>query len=519
MKRLLFSLIALGGLALASAPMANAAAPVECGKSYAMLITGALPSEVSQDGSSTLPGALTPAVGVGVITFGAAAGNTCASITGELIYNAGDLQANPVGVTFGPNSCFQQDSLFITGIPCFDGADHFAGSTLAPSAFGNGALQLNLVAGFNWMDGSVVAGTYPIAFTLQQTLGGSIVVGNSVSDDGVSATPILAVTMQKITTTGAAACTNTAGYAGPYLGLTSVLCSGGSANTSDFPASLLNASTMGFAGAWSVNTGALQIFNATQAGGSLSFNGNDDEVQTGATVTQNNDCSFNQLPDTAFNTRTGCGNNPHCYDSALPLQGDFAFADCTSNTTAVVSDSGPSCAFTAAGFEFALSTVQWSATNKSSYGILTGIAGSGTGEAFLPAVVMTTCTTYPNSPAGLISNLMVPTAYIAPDVGSSPTTAMSGYIKFTNTSPADCHVTATFSGVTSDANCKLTVDGTNTSANADVLPDSPSTIVFQPRCTCTAEDTSSTINATMTVTSSDCPLSGVTVHSPITCSN
>ncbi len=83
MKRLLLGLVMVGGLALAGAPMANAAAPAECGHSYAILMNGADPSTVSADGTATLPGAVTQAVGVGSITFGTASGTSCSVTGGE----------------------------------------------------------------------------------------------------------------------------------------------------------------------------------------------------------------------------------------------------------------------------------------------------------------------------------------------------------------------------------------------------------------------------------------------------
>jgi hypothetical protein len=98
MKRIVFSLIIAGVFAISMAPKAGAALPGECGKSYAMLMNGNQPSTTVADGSSTLPGALTAAVGVGEISFSP----DCNTITGELIYNTGDLQTNPPAAFFGP---------------------------------------------------------------------------------------------------------------------------------------------------------------------------------------------------------------------------------------------------------------------------------------------------------------------------------------------------------------------------------------------------------------------------------
>ena len=122
MKRLLLSLIVAGGLALMAAPQARAGTPGPCGKSYAFIINGSDPSVVAADGSATLPGAITQAVGVGSITFAAGTTSGCTA-TGEIIYNAGDMQTNPIGEFFGPSYCYSPISGF-NGAPCFDGNDH-----------------------------------------------------------------------------------------------------------------------------------------------------------------------------------------------------------------------------------------------------------------------------------------------------------------------------------------------------------------------------------------------------------
>ena len=135
MKRLLLSLIVAGGLALMAAPQARAGTPGPCGKSYAFIINGADPSVVAADGSATLPGAITQAVGVGSITFAAGTTSGCTA-TGEIIYNAGDVQTNPIGEFFGPSYCYSGISGF-NGAPCFDGNATGADSsniTLYPAA-------------------------------------------------------------------------------------------------------------------------------------------------------------------------------------------------------------------------------------------------------------------------------------------------------------------------------------------------------------------------------------------------
>ena len=65
MKRLVLGLVMAGGLAFLAAPMANAAALGECGKTYAFQVHGTEP-ELSSDS------ALHYIVGIGEISFNAA---------------------------------------------------------------------------------------------------------------------------------------------------------------------------------------------------------------------------------------------------------------------------------------------------------------------------------------------------------------------------------------------------------------------------------------------------------------
>ncbi len=104
MKRILLSSIVAGGLALMTAPPASALPPGLCGHSYAMLMKGAEPQLVSATGGTGLPGAITSAFGVGTITFAASTDGTDCTATGELIYNCGDIQTNPISLYFGPAS-------------------------------------------------------------------------------------------------------------------------------------------------------------------------------------------------------------------------------------------------------------------------------------------------------------------------------------------------------------------------------------------------------------------------------
>jgi hypothetical protein len=216
-----------------------AAVPGECGKSYAMLMNGAQPSGSMADGSATLPGALTAAVGVGTISFSP----DCSTITGELIFNSGDLQTSPPGESFGPAACLSSISTLGTGVPWFDGGNHFTAASLtSPGPNGNGSLDLKFNAGFTWLNGNIVlTGAAPFEFTLQNGLGAATVFGTTVPPIAGAPSPILTLTMQRIgtTTTGVPNVPVVFGAA-PYLGDSIVSCNSYSSNLSDLYATLGN---------------------------------------------------------------------------------------------------------------------------------------------------------------------------------------------------------------------------------------------------------------------------------------
>jgi hypothetical protein len=142
MKRQLLFFLLAGAVALMAAPNANANPPGPgkpphnppppgfCGNSYAMLMTGFEPSITPATGSGIVtgpggfPGALTAIVGVGVIQFS----QNCSNISGELIYNDGDLQflETGVGLVGGSAACYSGEKLLVS-VPCFDGGNHFVG--------------------------------------------------------------------------------------------------------------------------------------------------------------------------------------------------------------------------------------------------------------------------------------------------------------------------------------------------------------------------------------------------------
>jgi len=458
-----------------------------------MLMTGAGPTSIQQDGTPTQPGALSHAVGVGVVTFGAAASgsNTCSSVTGELIFNEGDVQTSPAGAYFGPAHCYDAISALGTGVPCFDGVNHFTfGTVTNPGPNGNGSTNLSFNAGYQWFDGSIVSCSVPFSFTLQNSLASAVVVGTSVPPVPVGAAsrasvstctnvipvPILTLTMQKIGQTPVPA--PPAPGIAPYLGLESVSCTSFGANQSDFVSSTQN--PPGIAGGAGSVVGAVQTFANGLAGGSLSFNSNDNIV-TGGPLPSNNDCAIQVFPGTAFG-------------------GTYAFPDGTSNTVAQIGTSGPNCSNASTpGAGYSNSAVQWGYTDTQAYLTTTGLFSLASG--FVPPGGESTCTTYYNVPAGLLLNVVAPTALTVLD----PATSASAPIKFTNSSPADCGISASFSGgATTDGTCTLSV-----TPSFDSLPNSPSTTVGTLTCTCTAEDEGS-VSSTLNFTSSTCQLSGVT---------
>jgi hypothetical protein len=476
MKRILLTLM-VAGLALASVPRAFAAVPGECGKSYAFVLNGAQPSSTQADGTATLPGALTAAVGVGVISFDA----TCTTILGEMIFNSGDIQGNPAGLSFGPAACYDALSAFGTGVPCFDGTNHFTTTSFGPSSFGNGAYDLKFNAGYNWIDASDAAGAIPFEFTLQNALGSAVVVGNSVASPTAQ---VLTITMQKI---GVVPVGTTYGVA-PYVGNEVLSCNAYGANQTDFIAGQQD--PPGIAGSFGSTVGALQIFSTGQAGGSLSFNSNDN-IQTSGTVL-NSDCAFQSVPGTAFGSPSS------------------TFADGTSNTVAEITSAAtdPNCTDAAvAGAGYSTSGAVWGSTDKNGYTIVTGLLSTATG--FVPPGGMSTCTTMSNGLTGTVTNL------VAPASATANGTTVTYPIKLTSTSPASCDITFALSGSTTDGICTVALPG---GTSAVVPGNTASTQYSSWSCTCAKNPPADAIAPTLDITSSNCPLSGTTSH-VLTCRN
>jgi hypothetical protein len=538
MKRIVLSLMMAGGLALMAAQPALATAPGLCGHSYAMLMSGGDPTVVSATGASNLPGAVTYGYGVGVITFAASTnGTSCAVSSGELIYNAGDVQTNPLGLYFGPGDCYNAESGFGTGIPCFTGTDEMASGTLSNGGPG-GSYLLTFAADYAWFDGEDTSGTVPFGFYVQNTLGSSIGVGISipgtVNTSGCpsgcttpgNGAPVLQITLEKI---GVTPVGTTFGSA-PYKGESALSCAASGANSTDAVAAGQAAGANGFGptptGGLEMTTGSLAIFSATQAGGQLSFNANDGYVLSGSGGS-NTDCSFSLSPAGAF-------------------------ADGTSNNIASITGTGTDCSDDlTAGAGYATSAVQWGTSDTDNYTIPTGLLSTATG--FVPLGGSSACTEYEQLPTtGGVTNLTSATL-----VAVNKT--VSGYVKVTNPTEADCDIeiampteTNTFTGAQQDAactgsrtpytcctgagagtcvteSCSLSLasfpgDVTGTPQDGDDLGPSAATQLATTNCTCSGlnkgsgSPASPAVQSTVTLSSEQCVLSGNTSVT-VTCEN
>jgi hypothetical protein len=92
---------------------------------------------------------------------------------------------------------------------------------------------------------------------------------------------------------------------------------------------------------------------------------------------------------------------------------------------------------------FAVSSIEWGATEKNSYSINTGVFSDSTG--FIPPGFMQTCTSISNGLTGKLTNLVAPTTLTAINK------TLNVAIKFTSTTPAGCYVSAALSGITGTA--------------------------------------------------------------------
>ncbi len=151
MKRILLGLAMVSSLALMAA-QANAAALIECGKSYAFSLHGTEP-ELTNDQP------LHYIVGIGQITFNAAgtSGPTGCTVSHlDTFYNDNASPEAGIGTYTGaPAACYVGSSLLGGGIGCMDGVNHQnTTGTLTPSADGNGAATLAIDPSFGYTDGA-----------------------------------------------------------------------------------------------------------------------------------------------------------------------------------------------------------------------------------------------------------------------------------------------------------------------------------------------------------------------------
>jgi len=534
MKRLLLSFMAAGGFALMAASPALAVNPL-CGHSYAILIQGANPTKVSQDGSATRPGALTNVAGVGELTFDA----TCSVNTGTMILNQGDTQsANDPGSYVGPAHCYDGFGLFgpiaaQDGVPCFDGANHMSSVIVSPGA-GNGSSTLTFTQTNGWKNGVASgAGSTTLSFIVQASTGGASLFGSSVSPAAATTVdltkPVLTLTMQKHNT---ATCPTVYGVA-PYLGNAVVSVASFGANGTDLVASSIAAGGNGSPdGGYSSTVGAVQFFNATQAGGSVTLNSNDAiENSAGTFPTGTSDCPFDLTPGnnctafinahctgsgTPYTNCTGAGTGS---ESCTPQPATAAFADCTANTIALFKNV-PTCSLAAntPGVGFSQSSAVWGTTNTNAYFTNTAfIAGptpsSGGLEGFTPGTGSEGAGfTIAQTPAGKLTTSATATQALTSMAGGVP---VFKNIKLTSTTPATCDVTATLGGVTSDAHCALSMAAGSASVAGDTIDSSTVNI----KCLCDATEDPGLNAASVQVTSSNCPIATGGGVVTVTCNN
>ena len=488
-NRGILSFVIASGLALGLVPLAHAASLPECGHSYAFQVHGAEPS-------STNDAALTHIAGIGQISFGSSgAGGGCSVTHLEMIYNDGDVPTFSAGAA----SCGVGSG---STIPCFDGGDHEAApGTLSPSPNGNGAQTLSIVPSFNWLNGSPTTASLHLTFTLQAATGASMVIGTSVPQSApATENPVLTITMQKQSTTVTLPVSGPMGQGigagvAPFLG-NFVL------SFDRFGARSTDPNAFPITGSFGSAVGAMQVFANASAGGSLSFNTN---ANIG-TATNDNDCPF------AF----------------APWENDFAdgttFGSLDFGTIGSPTATCNRSSNAATEVNFDLSGVVWGPTDTSSYLIETGYVFSTPNSVVLttnPAGEMLVGTSYPTSPAGALTN-QVQTTVVAPKKTSS------GFVKVTNTTPAQCDTTATLTSV-SDGVCSLSLVYFPVASPEPVMgianADTPSTQYAATDCTCTTSTPADSVSATLTITSDFCQFSGTgtaspsTVSFPITCKN
>ncbi len=504
MKRILLGIAMAGGLALAAAPMANAALP-ECGYSYAFQVHGTEPNNngdptetINAGGSGAdvaAAGPLNYIAGVGVISIGTTAFNGCQPTGGEMIYDDDGFATGLLGAPSGLPGAYPGTGYYAA----FDGTSHFTGMSLTPGP--DGGATLTFTANFGFTDGSPIASSsIELSFWIQANTGASIVTGTSVATNGPNdppptspyggtSAPVLTLVMQKQGTLTYAPANYVAGKTYgtlPFLGLSTISCEGYGNKSSDpfaLPAY----------GSFGSTSGAIQIFSNGAAAGSLNFNSNDN------VGTEN-------FPLGGINNNLDCA-----FYSTQPAASPVAFPDGTYNALATLPVGSPSCANGYVDAQDATGAAVWGATDLDSYQMVTAIADAipfplGTaGYLSEDPGEVAYCTTYGSVPAGLVTNLVVPSTFLPPKTSSPiPYVTTTGYVKMTNTSPATCAVTATLGGTQTDGICSLTL--TSASSPELVTGNTPSTQYFTTGCSCTGIDATGFTGGTVTLSSSNCLL-------------
>lgn len=458
MKRFLLSLIVAGGLALMAAPNAGAVVS-QCGTlgsvagvHYAVSITGSEVFYGPEPASGPVP---TPIAGIGAITITENASTGVCTVGGELLYNDNDTVQGPAACTPGGTAlAYNPPSTPPTvvpiggTVPCFDGDSTLVTGTATLNNAYNGVLTLTAhygtYAGADCINGSGPCGAptdVALAFNINAGLGDATFAGASQADETQStAPPVLIIDGRKQGVAAATGIQNTTYGAAPWLGETTSTAGGpGGATVDSTTCPGCGSANSGFNVTNTAASGAL-------AGGSLTYNNNNDWVDTLAVVLPGLDCH---------------------YSLARAVSGGGPFSDGTVNVAAIFDQPYTgACGYVNIAAGFALGDVQYGATNTSAFSMVEGQT------SFLSA----TPGTYgaPNS-AGVLAES--PALSLAPRnppatltvvglAASFPKTYALGYA---NPSPRDCVMDLTLTdaaGGNLTANCSI-------SQNASALNDQP----------------------------------------------
>jgi hypothetical protein len=387
----------------------------------------------------------------------------------------------------------------------------------------DGSFILTFAAGYNWFDAGVATGNVPFGFWVNTTLGNTIAVGTSIPGPVVTTAPgngapVGQIMLEKQKAPPA----NTTFGAAPYIGAEAISCNANGANTTDFIAAGQAAAGTAppflgqtIAGASEFTLGSLSEWNACQAAGSLSFNGNDTYVVSGTGANPNNaDCSFSFFPSECIGAALGLP-----YDNLPSGTTASEFADGTSNGFSAITGSGSACTdMYTAGAGYETSAVQYGATDGNAWIVVDGLFSDEFGD--IPAGGSSYCAEYEQSPVpGNITNLVSQTIVAV-------NSTKYGYVKVTNPTEADCDIEITMPVFLADiaaAGCTLQLEtypgAIQTSpVDTDIAGPVPSTELAQIACTCPGPPLTQSVTETLTLASQTCPLSGTTSYT-VTCKN